>query len=397
MLSIYTNTLSITTQRHMRRAAYGTQEALQRLSTGLRINSAKDDAAGLAISTRFDANIRGNNVAIRNTNDAISYTHTAETALAHISTSLLRMRDLAVQSASGTYSSSDRQSLNVEFMQLQAEITNIIKDTKFNDQGIFGGSSSTFQIGADSSETSRVNFETSDLSSESSKIGFITILNNGTSLTSVVSAKSSFISQGGHFSTSDGSAIGTGSDVIETVIANFEANIPTNDLNLFYNSKSAFTSTGGSFSATTGDPVVAKSATTIQANTVIPIPTATDIENYNTFITARDAYHAAVRGPQILDQLSATVSIGIVDNALNEVVRERSKYGAFETVLDGIISNLQASVTNQSASMSRIQDTDYAIEIAKLTKNQILNQAGSALLVQANLQPNTAIALLKGL
>ena len=273
---INTNIASLNAQRNLSANQMSLQTSIQRLSSGLRVNSAKDDAAGLAIATRMDAQVRGQNVAIRNSNDAISYSQTAEGALGKVTDTLQRMRELAVQSANATNSAGDRTNLNTEFAQLQSEVTRITGQTKFNGNTVLTGSSQTYQVGADTTDT-------------------ITVA--GTDLTAAAS---------------------------KTAIA---ADATTNDIT-----------------------TVAKS----------------------------------------------TASITAIDAALDEVNTERATFGATQNRFDSVISNLQVSVENQSAAKSRIMDADFAAETANMTRGQILQQAGTAMVAQANSLPNGVLSLLKG-
>lgn len=275
---INTNLASINAQRNLSASQANLNQSIQRLSSGMRINSAKDDAAGLSISTRMDAQIRGTNVAIRNANDAISFAQTADGALGNVADALQRMRELAVQSANATNNSGDRTNLNTEFAQLQAEITRITGGTKFNGNDVLkGGATNTFQVGADASETIDV---------------------TGTDLTAAAA---------------------------ETAIA---------------------------------------------AGSTIKVDGA--------------------------DATNATAAITQIDKALDEINTERATYGAVQNRFQSVISNLQNKLEATSAAKSRIMDADFAQETANLTRGQILQQAGTAMLAQANSLPNGVLALLRG-
>jgi flagellin len=261
---INTNLNSLNTQRNLSASQSGLATSLQRLSSGLRINSSKDDAAGLAIATKMDSQIRGQQVAIRNSNDAISFSQTAEGGLSKQTDALQRMRELAVQSSNGTNSATDRTNLDAEFQQLSLEVTRIGSSTKFNGTSVFG-TANTFQVGADAADTISV------------------------------------------------SAVSAG------------------------------TITGDVSSAT-----------------------------------------------------SASTAIGAIDTALNTINTTRATLGATQNRFESVVSNLQVSVENQSAAKSRIMDADFAAETANLTRGQILQQAGTAMLAQANSMPNGVLALLRG-
>jgi flagellin len=272
--TINTNMASLNAQRNLSTSQGSLMTSMQRLSSGLRVNSAKDDAAGLAIAERMNTQVRGMNVAIRNANDAISLSQTAEGALGKIGDMLQRMRELAVQSANATNTTDDRSNLNAEFAQLGAEITRTISTTTFNGLSLIGAGAGTqsFQVGANSTE--RVDIITTNLG-------------GNTSITSV---------------------------------------------------------TGG----TIGD---AAAASTAMAN---------------------------------------------IDLALGTVNTERAMYGAAQNRFAAIIGTLQVSAENQSAARGRIMDADFAQETANLSRAQILQQAGTAMVAQANQLPQQVLQLLRG-
>jgi flagellin len=277
---INTNLASLTAQRNLSASQGQLATSIGRLSSGLRINSAKDDAAGLAIANRMDSQARGMNVAIRNSMDGISLAQTAEGGLGKVSDMLGRMRELAVQSSNATNTSTDRDSLNNEFRQLADEIDRTLNATKFNGQAILAGAagSQTFQIGSDATSYDQLAITTTNMSTA--------------------------------------------------------ANV------------AAVTATTGVISGATGGNAMA-------------------------MITA-------------------------IDSALTTVNSERSTYGAVQNRFEAIIANLQVASENQMAAKSRIMDADFASETAALTRTQILQQAGTAMLAQANQIPQQVLQLLKG-
>jgi flagellin len=277
---INTNVGSLTAQRNLSSSQAALAQSMQRLSSGLRINSAKDDAAGLAIAERMNAQVRGMNVAIRNANDGISLAQTAEGALSKVGDALQRMRELAVQSRNATNSSSDKDSLNKEFAELQSEITRVLGGTSFNGKNILGADATamTFQIGANT----------------------------------------------------------TADDVVSITTENMTVN---SDITAVTGTAAVIDST-----ATTGD-------------------IATVIDN--------------------------------IDTAIDTINDQRATFGASQGRFDAIISNLQQSVESQSAARSRIMDTDFAAETANMSRAQILQQAGSAMVAQANSQPQQVLSLLR--
>jgi flagellin len=280
-LSINTNIASIDAQRNLSGSQSSLATSMQRLSSGLRINSSKDDAAGLSIAERMNAQVRGMNVAIRNSNDGISLAQTADGALAQVSNSLQRMRELAVQSRNSTNSSSDKNSLNKEFGQLQAEITRVLGGTAFNGKKILGADATTlnFQVGANTTADDTVSIKTTDMATSDATM-------------TAVTASSAAID-----ASADSSAIGT-----------------------------------------------------------------------------------------VIDN---------IDKAIDDVNDTRATFGATQSRFDSIISNLQSGVENQSAARSRIMDADFAAETANMSRANVLQQAGTAMIAQANQQPQQVLTLLR--
>jgi len=281
MAVINTNVASLTAQRNLSNSQSVLSVSIARLSSGLKINSAKDDAAGLAIANRMDAQARGMNVAIRNANDGISLAQTAEGGLGKVSDMLQRMRELAIQSANASNTVIDRDSLNNEFRQLADEVGRTLGGTTFNGQAILGAAAGSlnFQIGPDATAFDTLTVATINMSTASA-------------ITSVTTATSALIS------------------------------------------------------GTTGS--------------------------------------------------NALSMISVIDTALETINSERSRYGAMQNRFEAIISNLQLASENQSAARSRIMDADFAAETAALTRAQILQQAGMAMLSQANQIPQQVLQLLKG-
>ncbi len=271
---INTNIASLTSQRALNASQSDLQTSMQRLSTGLRINSSKDDAAGLAISTRMSSQIKGMTVATRNANDAVSFSQIAEGGLSNATDALQRMRELAVQASNGTNSSTDRINLQAEFSQLKDEINRIASSTTFNGTSVFGTTAFTFQIGSGTADTISV---------------------------SGVTAASA--------------------------------------------TATAFTSASGG---------------------------------------------------GITSVANATAAIVAIDAQLDLVNTTRATLGAVQNRFNAVINQLSVSIENQSAAKSRIMDADFASETASMTRAQILQQAGTAMLAQANSQPQSVLSLLKG-
>ena len=284
--TINTNLISLNAQRHLSMSQTSLSTSMQRLSSGMRVNSAKDDAAGLAIAERMNSQVRGMNVAVRNANDAISLAQTAEGGLGRVAESLQRMRELAVQSANATNSNSDKDSLDKEFGELAKEIQRVIGGTTFNGKSILGANAGvqTFQVGANTTTNDTIDITTVDLTSDAT-----------------------------------------------------------------------ITPVAGTDNTGAGRAVIDNTTTATAIHTVI--------DN--------------------------------IDTALNTVNNQRATMGASQSRFDAVISNLQISVENQSSARSRIMDADFAVETANLSRANILQQAGNAMVAQANQMPQQVLRLLQ--
>ena len=277
---INTNIMSLNAQRNLSATQSALATSVQRLSTGLRVNSAKDDAAGLAIAERMNTQVRGMNVAIRNANDAISLSQTAEGSLSKINDMGQRMRELAVQSANATNSDSDRKNLDAEYQALAQEIKRNLAGAAFNGTKLFAAAAAlTFQVGANAATTDQITIKTENLAGENS-------------IVDVIGAAGA-----------DAASIGTAA--------------------------------------------------------------------------------------------GASAALGKLDTMLATVNAKRAEFGATQNRFEAVIQTLQVSAENQTAARSRIMDADFASETASLTRSQVLQQAGTAMLSQANSLPNNVLSLLR--
>lgn len=488
---INTNVQSLNAQRNLNTSAGSLATSLQRLSSGLRINSAKDDAAGLAISERFTAQIRGLDQARRNANDGISLAQTAEGALQSSGDILQRIRELAVQSSNATNSASDRQALNAEVNQLTAELDRIAKTTEFNGSKLLDGSfgTATFQVGANAGQSisaTTANFSTSqygnyrvgskvatdagakgDLTAGStanaiasnaaatSRVagGDITIsgatgsatvtiaagasakkaaeqINGETGTTGVkASAKTEIDVTAMAANTSykfdvtsdnstavtvsftlgaavdkDGlaSAVNAFNDVASKTGVTARVNDAGTGITLLNANGENITianAASGSATATVGGTSTAGGATAVATGQlVLDSEKSFSIAAANTtdFFTATAAA-GQLQKVSDLDVSSvdaAQRTLAMVDSALAAVNGQRAKFGALQSRFETTIANLQTSTENLSASRSRIRDADFASETANLTRAQILQQAGTAMLSQANALPQNVLSLL---
>ncbi len=451
---INTNILSLTAQRNLNRNQSNMAVSMQRLSSGLRINSAKDDAAGLAISERFTTQIRGLNQAIRNANDGVSFAQTAEGALSTVGDSLQRIRELAVQSINDTNSSSDRQALNNEVSQLVSEINRVSSSTQFNGQNILDGSLSTltFQVGANQNQTIAVtgvdsrgsalgaayDTGTAILASSITAMTDITLngiavdLTTSTTVSDVVSAINNGYASHGVQALRDTTITTAALTVAAALTGTNTASVTMNGVAIDFNAATSATSTTvaaqiNNFSTQTGvtaTVVATGAAGTITLTSSADIAVTADAgavvggaETYNRgIILATDvgstitvggtdaaalglgaiaAVDHTLNGVDVLTGTTANASLLVLDFALQQVSGLRSELGAVQTRFESTISNLEVTAENMTSARSRIRDTDFAKETADLTRVQILQQAGIAMLAQANAQPQSVLALLQ--
>ncbi|MEH6595125.1 MAG: flagellin [Colwellia polaris] len=390
-LSVVTNTSSLNAQRNLTKSGNGLAVSMERLSSGMRINSAKDDAAGLQISNRLTSQINGLGVAQRNANDGISMAQTAEGAMQASTEILQRMRDLALQAANGSNSAVDRESLQKEVSALQTELTRIADTTKFGDQTLLDGTFGTksFQVGANANEIIDMtlsSIKASDLGAVSGQSLAITGFDNTVVGATTETLSFAVTTASGTNTVTFDIAVGQGTDdLIDAVNDNVGAlgirAITDGSGSITFSSTNEVTAVTAS-SSVAGDAGIFN--TTPGAGTLGGADTATG----GTAVNAINVSGATGAGAQ-----SALESI---DAALKQIDEQRADLGALQNRFGYTISNLANIQENVSASRSRIQDTDFAVETANLTKNQILQQAGTSILAQANQIPQAAISLLGG-
>jgi len=382
MQVINTNASSLNSQRALSATNGSLATTLQRLSSGFRINSAKDDAAGLAISERFSTQIRGLNQAQRNANDGISLSQTAEGALGEVSNNLQRMRELAVQASNGTNNQGDRDALNFEVTQLKAEIQRMAEQTFFNGVRLLDGSlgSLVFQIGANAGETITVsglaNVTNAALGGSYSRT---TANVNATALTGFATA----IAAGGV--TINGTSIGA-------IAGAANAQERAGQLVEAINRVSSTTGVGASYDAVTGDVSFVSSATFAVAGTTNDAAVAGFANNAAIGTTTTTTGITALN---VSSYSGAQAAIGQIDNALSTVNSARANLGAIQNRFTSAVASLGTATENLSNSRSRIKDADFAKETAELARTQILQQAGTAMLAQANQLPQSVLSLLR--
>ena len=438
---ISTNITSLIAQNNLSKTQDALQLTIQRLSSGLRVNTAADDASGFAISNRMDSLVRGMAVASRNANDGISYSQTTTGALSQISNNLQRMRELAVQAANGSNSSSDTSLLNQEYSQLQTEVNRIQQSTTFNGVNVFQNRDTVFQIGFGTTSNDRVNMTSNPLSS-SQALGTSTITDSTAEL--AYKDIGSAVSTANAFATA--SVTGTANQIAYIYNATVDAinnsqklsfnaeNDALNTLSAVYN---AYNSSGltaatvttanfygdvgkivGSVVGAVGTVATAGAktlnitlaaangtsipSTTFAADSLGTNPVTQAVSSAALSINVNAASVAATAGTlnytsnsASTGQTNAGAAILALDTALTEVNNASAIQGAIQNRFSAVISNLSAFSLSQSAARSRIVDADFAAETSKLAKNQILQQAGTAMLAQANQSPSFVLTLLK--
>lgn len=392
-LTINTNVMALNAQRNLGQSQSALAKSMERLSSGLRINSAMDDAAGLAISDRMTSQILGLNQASRNANDGISLSQTAEGALQESTNMLQRMRELAVQSANDTNSASDRASLDAEIIQLKAEINRIALTTEFNGRRILDGTmtDATFQVGANAGADQTISFSID--SALTMDLGENAVTGNP----EVPNIQSSVVEQGLTFSAvsdgvaGDGIAISYASGgAVPTITVDTAAGTIaiTGDL-------AAFT-TADLAALVAGDAGASSLVTVAGGDTTLATAAAVTTAGGQDFVASSETGTRTIDLISVATRVEATITIGSVDAALMDVDTIRAGLGAVQNRFESTIANLNNVSENLSAARSRIQDADIALETAAMTKASILQQAGVSILAQANQTPQMALTLLQG-
>ena len=395
MSVINTNVKSLIAQNAMTSNGRVMSKVMEQLSTGKRINGAADDSAGLAISERMTAQIRGLNQAVRNANDGISLIQTAEGAMVEVTNMMQRMRELAVQSSSDTNSTDDRANMDLEFQALATEITRVRDTTQFNGIDLLNGASAfTFQIGTDATET--VALTIADIAGSAST--------NGTSITVATTAATS---SAGQISILDLGSIEDSLTVVDTAV---EFSLGGKTFNFTLTAADVADYSGTNATDGVGDLLVTRIAAAINADSdfqgVINASVSTDGTNkltlkgadYNTSFSLSATWggtDATTVSGDVLTQSAASTAITTLDSTIDAISLARGNLGASMNRLNYAADNLTNISTNTSASRSRILDTDYAQASTELARTQIIQQAATAMLAQANQQSQTVLSLLQ--
>jgi flagellin len=390
MTVINTNVGATITQNALAKNERLMGQAMERLSTGKRINSASDDAAGLAIASRMTAQIKGLDQAARNANDAIAMIQTADGASIEISNMLQRMRELAIQSITETNTATDRSNLSVEFVQLQAEISRISSATEWNGENILDGTAGTsgtvnYQVGANADQTISINL--GDWAADGTGV-----YNNGGSepnniSSTAVAAKYSIpaaaLAADGAMSQviSDGVTTVTVAQADSAAVAAQVTAIQagTGYGNLLFTVAANTAGDGLEFTYKTAGAITTDPTVT-QASASVTVSEAT---------TGSDAISLST------STLAAT-ALANIDTAINGINTQRATYGAVMNRLEYVVDNLSNVSQNAAASRSRVEDANYADETTELARTQIIQQAGTAMLAQANQSAQSVLQLLKG-
>lgn len=491
-LTVNTNIASLNTQRNLSSSSNALNTSLQRLSTGSRINSAKDDAAGLQISNRLTSQINGLGVAVRNANDGISLAQTAEGALQQSTNILQRMRDLSLQSSNGSNSGTDRASLQKEVAQLQSELTRISDTTTFGGRSLLDGTfgTSSFQVGSNANETINVTLKSASsnalgtnfndftgaaagdvgtvsaanavavsvlgitgsqgtnvaainvaagasakaiataVNAETGNTGVAADARTGVELSGLATAGTyTFSLTGSNTSAVAITATATsandfadfaekinavsgstgivatadssgklqlinekGDDITITAFAGNATGDQSVTLTaLDYEGKA----TASTFALTETSAAAATSVGVVRASSSGPFSVTSDTADITGAIGTETSALKAISSVNISTQSGAQSALAVIDSALATIDSQRADLGAVQNRFDNTISNLQNISENASAARGRIQDTDFAAETANLSKNQILQQAGTAILAQANQLPQAVLSLLR--
>ena len=382
-LTVNTNIASLTAQRNLTSSQSDLATSLERLSSGLRINSARDDAAGLAITERFTAQIRGLNQGVRNANDGISLSQTAEGALGEVTNNLQRIRELAVQSSNASNTAADRTALQTEVTALLNEIQRVATKSNFNGNSLLDGTftGSVFQVGADKGDT--ITFATIS-NMQTSALGSTTTNSDG-GLTVAASAITGFATA---ISAADITINGT--DIGALAGASSAAG-RAGDLVGAINAISATTGVGASYNSATGNLTLNSDAAVVIAGAANDLT----ITGYANATISTLTTTTGIDTLTVANYAGAQTGIALIDSALSTVNTQRAALGASQSRFESVVANQQTAAENLSASRSRIQDADFAAETAQLTKAQILQQSGIAMLAQANSIPQNVLALLQ--
>ncbi len=403
--TINTNINSLNAQRNLGMSASSLATSMQRLSSGLRVNSAKDDAAGLAIAERFLSQSKGLSVGARNSNDGISLAQTAEGALSKVGDMLQRMRELAVQAGNSTNSKADRTALQSEVHQLTDEIDRVAKQTGFNNQKILDGSfaGAVFQVGANAGDNITVGALTNSSASGLSDVAYSFDQSNSAVNASSVSTLAAItnpttlqisITGGSNITLGEIGAASSGTERMGQIVGAINRKSADTGVTAFLSQNDTGTYRIDLMSSKLDSAGDATVVTTIGFTTATTgIAAGALASTINATNTTTDAL--GIDTLTIDTQRNAWVALKKIDAAINQVNSARADLGALQSRFESAVGNIEIQVENISASRGRIVDADFAKETANLSRTQILQQAGTAMVAQANQLPQGVLALLR--
>lgn len=380
--NVNTNVGSLAAQNNAAKTEGALNKAMTRLSSGLRVNGAADDAAGLAIAKNMSKQVSGYEVNVRNANDAVSLLQVAEGGMDEVGNMLQRMKDLALQSANGTNNNSERTNMNLEFQQLIAEIDRVVNTTSFNGQNLLSTFSTDFQVDESNQTNDRINVAIGDIRTSALGVdsGTATVLGSG------ISSVTDAFTAGASVTVANGTANAVtitvaANDTVQSLIERINADTATTGISATYDTDGT---NGGHLALrnSTGGALDVVVDTTLQIGGVDKIAAAT------TSV-------ASSGGQSIATQSGANAAIAQLDTAIGTITSERAQIGASQNRFDKAISNLSNKIVNVSAAMGRIMDADFGKETAEFSKQSIIQQAGISMMAQAKSMPQQLLSLLQ--
>ena len=401
MASINTNMAANIAANSMTRNERSMSSTMERLSTGIRINSAKDDAAGLAISSKMTSQINGLNQAVRNSNDAISMIQVAEGAMKEVTNMFQRMRELAVQAISDSNTVADRTALNNEYKQLSDEVKRVAENTQWNGTNILDGArtQTTFQIGANASQTIAVNF--GDLATNNSATLAVQAGPTAADTSASTAATASFNTTG-TLAAGDTVTMKIDSGAVGYVSFKLDSGAATalNFANGSSDSNADNDGTAITLVGNTGFNIGTITATVLDGRLKVVGATGSETGGDDPTFTVANietsrGTHAPVGGSDITTSALANTALGVLDTAINNVNSTRAGLGASMSRLEYASDNLQNVAQNTASARSRVMDADYAAETTELARTQIIQQASTAMLAQANQSQQAVLSLLR--
>jgi flagellin len=382
---IGTNVASLTAQRHLAASRADMETSMERLASGKRINSAMDDAGGLAVANKLEAKVTGLNQSVRNANDGISFLQTAEGALEEVSSILLRMKEISVQASNGTYASADLTAMNTEFAALATEITRISNETDFNGTAVTGATSTVnFQVGDTNTSNDQISVTLQDMAADQigGTVGAADHISTEHHTTAASPAHAQVTVQ-----TMATSSVASG----DTLTWDIEGTVYTQA----FDTNNATTATKLAAQVTAGETTIAVVATVGTSNNIFTVTAQANNDLITQGAVSSSSSATTLNSQVVTSESAANLAMASVDLAIASVDSYRGTLGAVANTLGHTVNNLMNRSENQAAAQSRIEDTDYAVESANLAKTQVLQQAGTAMLAQANASGQSVLSLLK--